>query len=498
MAQVSSDKAPVADHGMLPPWGKADMPAPPPFTFKNVLKVLGPGAIALGVSIGSGEWLLGPTVTARYGAGLLWVATLSILIQMVFNTEVIRYTLYTGEPIFTGFMRTKPGPKFWGWVYTILFALQVGWPGWALAGATAIAAAVLGRMPTAADQRLVLIFGYATFLLSILLISLGKKVQKTMEALQWFFIAWILIYLVGIDLFAVPLASWAKVFGGFTFLGGAMGNKMLPQSGDWILLASFAAYAGLGGMVNGTISNWVRDKGWGMGGTVGYIPAAVGGVKVNLSATGKTFELTPDNMDRYKTWWKYVIADQVWVWMVGCFLGMALPALLTVTFVPANTKPDQWAIAAVIASGIKERFGPIFWFLTLLNGFWILFSTQIGQVEGFVRTTTDILWATSPRMRDWAKEDVRKLYYPILIGICLLGMVLINFSAPLTLIIIGAFISGVNFVVLGIHTAVVQAKFLPKQIQPPLWRKAVLVFMVIFFAFFATLGILNRVFGVKI
>jgi hypothetical protein len=69
------------DPGRLPAWGQADLPAPPPFSLKNALALVGPGAIALGVSIGSGEWLLGPAVTAKYGAALLWVASASILLR---------------------------------------------------------------------------------------------------------------------------------------------------------------------------------------------------------------------------------------------------------------------------------------------------------------------------------------------------------------------------------------------------------------------------------
>ena len=40
----------------------------------------------------------------------MWLATLSILGQVVYNLEISRYTLYTGEPIFTGKFRTLPGP----------------------------------------------------------------------------------------------------------------------------------------------------------------------------------------------------------------------------------------------------------------------------------------------------------------------------------------------------------------------------------------------------
>ena len=137
----------VVEAGRLPPWEVAKLPAPPPYSLRNAVRVTGAGAIILGISIGSGEWLIGPAVTAQFTAALLWVATVSILLQWVFNEEVSRYTLYTGEPIMSGFMRTKPGPVFWGWFWSILGFIQYGWPGWAASAATAIVAALIGSVP---------------------------------------------------------------------------------------------------------------------------------------------------------------------------------------------------------------------------------------------------------------------------------------------------------------------------------------------------------------
>jgi Mn2+/Fe2+ NRAMP family transporter len=94
---------------------------------------LGPGVIGLGIAIGSGEWLIGPAVVLKYGAALLWITSIAVFLQVILNQEMGRYTLCTGEPIFTGFMRTRPGPAFWGWTYGILSLCQYGWPGWALA-----------------------------------------------------------------------------------------------------------------------------------------------------------------------------------------------------------------------------------------------------------------------------------------------------------------------------------------------------------------------------
>src|SRR5918997_2814762 len=141
--------------GELPAWEVAELPAPPRFGLAAALALIGPGAILLGTSIGSGEWLIGPAVTARFGGALLWIATASVILQVIMNMEFVRYTMYTGEPVYTGFMRTKPGSTFWSWVYAILAFLQLGWPGWALSSATAIAAAFLSRLPGDQDATLV-------------------------------------------------------------------------------------------------------------------------------------------------------------------------------------------------------------------------------------------------------------------------------------------------------------------------------------------------------
>ena len=92
----------------LDPWTPADLPVPPTPRGFEWLKAVGPGIIVLGVSIGSGEFLLGPAAFVRHGLSLLWVVGVAVLLQTVFNTELMRYTLATGEPVFTGFMRTRP------------------------------------------------------------------------------------------------------------------------------------------------------------------------------------------------------------------------------------------------------------------------------------------------------------------------------------------------------------------------------------------------------
>src|SRR5512145_3561017 len=87
------------DGGALPYWKVEELPAPPPFGFRNLLKVIGPGAILAATSIGGGEWLVGPAAAVKYSSAIFLIATVAILLQVLFNLEAIRYTLYTGEPI---------------------------------------------------------------------------------------------------------------------------------------------------------------------------------------------------------------------------------------------------------------------------------------------------------------------------------------------------------------------------------------------------------------
>src|SRR5687767_15148530 len=139
--------------GGMPPWERGELPEAPRLTLRSWALLLGPGHELGGSAIGGGEWLAGPLTTARYGGAILWLATISILGQVVYNLEVSRYTLYCGEPIFTGKFRTLPGPRFWLLVY---IALDFGavFPYLASNAATPLAMLYLSRLPDERDALL--------------------------------------------------------------------------------------------------------------------------------------------------------------------------------------------------------------------------------------------------------------------------------------------------------------------------------------------------------
>src|SRR5829696_401865 len=71
---------------------------------------LGPSLIALGISIGSGEWLLGPLAVGEFGfVGVGWVILVSAVLQTFYNVEISRYVLSSGTSPVVGCDADPPG-----------------------------------------------------------------------------------------------------------------------------------------------------------------------------------------------------------------------------------------------------------------------------------------------------------------------------------------------------------------------------------------------------
>ncbi len=458
----------------LPAWRQGDLPHAPAYNPVNLVRVIGPGAILLGLSLGAGDWLLGPAIAAGYGPSLLWICTLSILFQGVLNTEMARYTLATGEPVFTGFMRQRPGPRTWAVVYSLLHLAQVGWAGWALAGGSALAALLLGRMPREEDRAITVGLGYLLFLAAVGLVLAGRHLHRALEIVEWIMMGWMLLFLAALALLYVPRPVWVALGGGFVgrplWEPGWLPAPPLDRPLDWLLVAGFAAYSGAGGTVNAMLTYWLRDKGFGMAGTVGVQPISVGAQILLLPREGAIFPPSEANLAKWREWWRYLRADLFWLWTVVCLIGMALPVALALDAVPRNLDVSGLGAGAVFARELARRYGAVLWMPALLTALWIFFSTQVGIAEGFARHVTEMLWTAGAR--PGARGPVW-LFYPVLALFVAAGGLAMTRAAPLTLILIGANVAALNFAVLSFHTLRLNRALLPEPLRPPRWREAV-------------------------
>ena len=238
----------------MPRWTTGELTDAPRFTWRNWFAILGPGLLMGGAAIGGGEWLTGPLVTARFGGALLWLATLSIVFQVFYNLEISRYTLYCGEPIFTGKFRTLPGPRFWLATY-LLLDIGAIFPYLSASAATPVFALAAGRMPDPKSQQAVAnilgfgltdttllnFLGCAIFLFCMLPLIFGGKIYNSLKTVMSFKIVTVFGFLLLLAVCFSQAGTWGEIFSGFVKFGNVPvvrgedrnGNGVLDPGEDW-------------------------------------------------------------------------------------------------------------------------------------------------------------------------------------------------------------------------------------------------------------------------
>ena len=164
---------------VLPEPALRELPPPAPLR-----AMLGPGIVLAGLSIGSGEFVLWPRLTAEWGFAVFWAAWIGVTIQFFLNMEIERYTLATGESAVVGFLRLS---RVFGPVFLLCGSLPWIWPGWAT-GAGTILSWQLGGEPVA--------WAIGGLVLCGLVLSLGPVVYRTVETLMFVLVTLIFAALV--------------------------------------------------------------------------------------------------------------------------------------------------------------------------------------------------------------------------------------------------------------------------------------------------------------
>jgi hypothetical protein len=300
-----------------PPLGVDDLPAPEEVfnarrigLKETVTLVIGPSLIALGLSIGSGEWLLAPLAIGQGGwTGIGFVALISILLQAFYNMEIGRYVLATGEVPSIGFGRVPPG-LFVGTILAIvLFYLAFITGGWAAGAGDALYTFITGDIPGAEDRTASRWLAVGLMATVFVITLFGRKISRTMELTNWVLVVFILVTLIIAAIVLVPLSAWGEGIVG-------MFRPALPPEGvDATDLGAVAGFAAMASGLNYVFMNYYRDKGYGMGSRAGYIPSLLGGEKHEVAVVGTTFRETPENTAMWRRWWRFLILE---MWVVSC------------------------------------------------------------------------------------------------------------------------------------------------------------------------------------
>jgi hypothetical protein len=485
----------------MPAWEAGELPTPPPMTLRSWTQLIGPGLVMGGAAIGGGEWMAGPLTTAKYGGAILWLSTLSILAQVVYNLEISRYTLYCGEPIFTGKFRLLPGPFFWLAIYLLLDFGSL-FPYLASSAATPLAAIIVGEIAqperqyevlgwTTTGAGLLQLLKYVVFIGMMLPLAFGGKVYNSLKVLISVKVVVVLAFLLFVAAWYSTPSTWAEILTGFFKFGSvpvvradataastenvfaalASGRALPTIDFEMIaLLGALAAISGSGGLTNAAISSYTRDQGWGMGSQVGAVPSIVGGEKLELSHTGKVFPITADSLGRFRGWYRYVLRDQLAVWMPACFVGVALPCMLSVQFLPRNTTAKDWEAAALTAGGLRDAAGPAWgnfmWLSVLFCGFLVLAPNVTTTADNALRRWVEVCWTALPPLRRWHPRRIRYLFFGTLCAYAAFGLFSLTMWDSVRLLTWAAAIYNLAMGVSCFHVLAVNLLLLPRELRP--------------------------------
>ncbi|MEU8106255.1 Nramp family divalent metal transporter [Nonomuraea muscovyensis] len=439
--------------------------------------VVGPSLIALGISIGSGEWLLGPLSVGQYGfVGVGWVILISALLQTFYNVECARYVVATGEVPVVGWGRVPPGWRLWVplSVLVVIFAFIAG--GWAASAGQGVYALVHGTIaPAGAEEPR--LWAIALLVVVFLITAGARRISRALELANWMLVGSILVTLLVLCVFVVPWSMWWEGLRGFV-------TPAAPPKGITATqLGGLAGFTALASGLNWYVMGHYRDKGYGMGYRAGFI-SGMRGERREILASGVTFPDDDLNRGLWRRWYRLLLTDMWGVFFVGAMLGMLLPTILMSQAVAmSGERPTRADVPTFIASALGQEYGPALFYVALVLGVLILFSTQLGIFEAMVRVTTDAAHGTSPRLRALIEGDPRRFYYPFMIVLLVVISVVIHLSLPVALVEWSANMSNLGALLYPFLLIYLNSR-LPRPARPRPWHYVILVLNFLFFGFF--------------
>jgi len=464
------------DH--YPPLEKKDLPTPPHWK-----EAIGVGIVVMGLAMGTGELIIWPHLITKFGLGLLWLALLGISAQYFINQEVARHMLATGEGFFTTSARVfKWSTIFWFLAAPLLYI----WPGWASAIGTTLKE--LFGFGTHLG------WSWATLALVLILTYSGRVAYTMLERSLKITVPSFFLMLLTISFFNLSLADIKSALAGILDFGN------IPAGVDMNVLLGAVVFAGAGGMLNLCVSLWYRDKQFGMGKYIGRITNPITGKEEAVPATGFTFDLTEDNLKKWKGWMNFVRVDQG---MIFWFLGFTTLVLLSVNayavLTPLGLVPEGLDIAVVQAHIFGDQLGPIGFKLFLFMTFLMLFSVMWTVIDALTRIMSDILYTNCcagpyKEYLTWLSGiSESKFYYYIITAVVLIGSTLLPMQQPLALLIISAVLGGLTMAIYTPFLIYLNNYKLPKPLRPNWVTNIAMSAISIFFIYFSLKVISNYI-----
>ncbi|GAA2613415.1 Nramp family divalent metal transporter [Actinomadura fulvescens] len=449
-----------------------DLPEPMPLR-----RMIGPGIVAAGIGLAAGEIILWPYLTSIGGLGLLWLALMALVMQFVINMEIERYTLATGQTAVAGFSRWWKG---WGILICLAGAFQYVWPGWATSGSTVFTYLVGGGDPVWISVGALVVIG--------LLLTFSKVIYKTVERVEMVKVALTLFFLAVAVVFVISLSTWGE---GAEKTVTGFGRS--PDGITFTMILSGLGAAGAGGVHNLVLSNWIRDKRYGMGAHVPRLISPITGREEASGADRYGFAETEDNLARWRIWWKRANVEHLATFVAVCVVTIGVMSLLAyeTLFGRGDLKSDPSFLRIqgdIFAAEVGEWLKVLFFAIAAVS----LWATAMGLLDVIGRVASDFLrrnyLMNSPR---WTEA---RLYLAVVWAEIVLGSIILlsGFDQPLGLLIVSTCAASVVTLLYSILLVRLNTKDLPRPIRIHGVRLATLVIAIAFYGFFAAAMVITQ------
>jgi hypothetical protein len=490
------------DEAALPPAPDAphmpDRGSGPPFRVHNEVPrvpklrhLIGPSVIALGMGLGSGEFLLWPNLITANGYSIWWLFWVGVITQFIALVEIERWTIATGESIFGGMARLGRYP-IWPWFFLVATLAGFFWPGWASQSgeftADIIAEATGRRI---AWQPIALVM--------MAVIWTGLAISKIVyNALERFQIGLVLLFfpmlLVTLFLVGVLPSDVTDLAIGAVSLGSAPSDLLTGAQFPTLLLA--VAYAGSGGTLLLAQSLWLRDKGFGMAAYQGRI-AGVRGKNEEVSETGYVFDSkqSPISLARFREWMR-LSQQELLVTFVGLII---LSVVITSLVVTATLGTGNTELAGNYSEMVRQQgaqlaqvAGKWLEIVFLLGGAFVLFSTQLGIVDTVTRIAGSIFYERYGRYTKFWTLKRTFLFFLTVFVLASMAIVLMSWFGGKTigglqpdfLVVIAGPFTIASMYVFALVIGYMNARRLPPEIATPVTRRVGMMWAALLWGWF--------------
>ena len=320
-----------------------------------------------------------------------------------------------------------------------------------------------------------------------LTLTLSPVVYQAVEKIQGVLVALIMIFVI----IAIPTATTGEAWGAL-FTDG-VGFPVGQEGLSIALLLGALAFAGAGGANNLVQSNYIRDKGMGMGGHMPRIVSPITGHEEAKPSLGYMFPTDAENMRRWRGWWKVANGEQfITFFLIGVLTLVILAVLAYSTLGVGQVQEKDLAFlqleGQVLQDTVAPWFGNAFWIATIIA----LFTTNLGILDYTSRLIADQFKINALANSQFWTES--RIYAATVWLMIVLGSLILiaGLDQPFVLVVIASSIAGVQMFIYSGLLIMLNRKALPKELRVGGIRLAVLAVSFLFFGFLSVLLVVDE------